>query len=564
MSDNLKILLAQLNSTVGDLVGNSDKAMDAWEKGRKLGADVVVLPEMFITGYSPQDLILKQAFLDDVSEELRNIARYCEDGPELGIGGPWTEFDRDGNRKIFNAYFRLSDGKVHLAALKRKLPNHGVFDEKRIFRSSETDSVQSRTLLNEGMFNDFAVGICEDGWHNDSMDYISCGRDLILMVNGSPYERGKGKIRRKLMVDHARRNPETNNIVYLNLVGAQDDQTYDGDSFIVDGNGKEVFRMPSFVESMELVEFAVNRHGEHVFIGPMNDLCSMPSDLEMDYHAMVMSLRDFIGKIGLSQAVLGISGGVDSGLVATVATDALGSENVMGVMLPSKFTSDLSVTDAGQLAENLGIQHEQISIAEGVGAIKESMSHVVESKGIVDENLQSRLRALFLMAISNDTKRLLLTTGNKSEVGVGYATIYGDMAGGFNPLKDLYKTRVFEMCKWRNSNHREWMMGPEGEVIPNSIITKPPSAELSEDQKDSDSLPEYEILDGILEILVDQDGSIQDCVNEGYQRHDCLKVQNLLYGSEFKRFQSAPGTRLSDRAFGTDRRYSVVNKWREK
>jgi len=292
---------------------------------------------------------------------------------------------------------------------------------------------------------------------------------------------------------------------------------------------------------------------------------TVPEPMELDYHAMVLSLRDYCQKSGFEKVLLGLSGGVDSALVAVIAADALGVENLRTVMLPSAYTSDRSLSDARTLAETLGCRYDTLPITEGQAAINTTLEPLFDGlkPDLTEENIQSRLRGLLLMALSNKFGEMLLTTGNKSEVAVGYATIYGDMAGGYNPIKDLYKTRVFEICRWRNENHRDWMQGPKGAVIPTSIIEKPPSAELRPDQKDSDSLPDYPVLDGILQILVDQDGSIADCVAAGYSKEDAKRIEHLLYMSEYKRFQAAPGARLSPRAFWLDRRYPIVNRWRD-
>jgi len=294
-------------------------------------------------------------------------------------------------------------------------------------------------------------------------------------------------------------------------------------------------------------------------------MARIPDQKEQDYNAMVVALRDYCAKTGFGKVLLGLSGGVDSAIVATIAVDALGAENVRCVMLPSEYTSQGSLDDSKELAENLGCRYDFVPISEGRAAITNTLARLFEgtTPDLTEENIQSRLRGLLLMALSNKFGEMLLTTGNKSEVAVGYATIYGDMAGGYNPIKDLYKTRVFDICIWRNQNHRDWMKGPEGKVIPINIITKPPSAELRPDQKDSDSLPDYPVLDAILEILVDKDGSIEDCVEAGFERSDAKRVEHLLYISEYKRFQSAPGTRLSPRAFWLDRRYPIINRWRD-
>jgi NAD+ synthase len=403
--------------------------------------------------------------------------------------------------------------------------------------------------------------ICEDSWYEDVAETLAeTGAEFLLVPNGSPYYREKLAVRHQLMVS---RVVETGlPLIYLNLVGGQDDQVFDGGTFALNRGGELAVQMPLMQEGIAHVDMVRGPDGWRIEKG---DLAPIPEAQEQDYHAMVLALRDYMRKAGFSKVLLGLSGGIDSALVATVAVDALGPQNVRCVMLPSEYTADISLEDAKALAENLGCRYDFVPIAEGREAITNTLAPLFEGTepNVTEENIQSRLRGLLLMALSNKFGEMLLTTGNKSEVAVGYATIYGDMSGGYNPLKDMYKTRVFETCRWRNQEHRDWMQGPGGVVIPQRIIDRPPSAELAPDQKDEDSLPEYTVLDGILDILVDQDGSIADCVAAGYDREEAKRVEHLLYISEYKRFQSAPGTRLSKRAFWLDRRYPIVNRWRD-
>ena len=351
-------------------------------------------------------------------------------------------------------------------------------------------------------------------------------------------------------------------LIYLNMVGGQDDQVYDGASFGLNPGGALAFQMPQFDEAIAHIDLERGPEGWHILAGEEH---VHPGEYEQDYRVMVESLRDYCGKTGFRKVLLGLSGGVDSAIVATIAADALGPDNVRCVMLPSEYTSPDSLEDAEAVAKALGCRYDYVPISQGRAAITDTLAPLFAglAPDVTEENVQSRLRGLLLMAMSNKFGEMLLTTGNKSEVAVGYATIYGDMAGGYNPIKDLYKTRVFETCRWRNANHRPWMMAPEGEVIPARVISKPPSAELRADQKDSDSLPEYEDLDRILEILIERDGSISDCVAAGFDREVARKVERLIYISEYKRFQSAPGARLTQKAFWLDRRYPIVNRWRD-
>ena len=550
MADRFRVTLAQLNPTVGDLDGNAALAARAWQAGKVAGADLVALPEMFITGYNTQDLVMKPAFYKAAIARLEVLAKTCADGPTLAIGGPWSE---DG--KLFNGYHILQGGRTVTRVLKHHLPNETVFDEVRLYTSADVGGPYAVGNVRIGS------PICEDSWHEDVSETLAeTGAEFLLVPNGSPYYRGKIELRHQLMV---KRVVETGlPLIYLNLVGAQDDQVFDGGTFALNPGGGLALQMPLLSEEIAHVDFTRGDAGWTIEQGP---LAKLPDALETDYQAMVLSLRDYMHKTGFKKVLLGLSGGVDSAIVATIASDALGPENVRCVMLPSEYTSQASLDDAKQCAENLGSRYDFVPIAEGRSAITNTLSPLFEGtpEGVAEENIQSRLRGLLLMALSNKFGEMLLTTGNKSEVAVGYATIYGDMSGGYNPIKDLYKTRVFDICRWRNANHREWMLGKTGCVIPTNIIDKPPSAELRENQQDSDSLPDYPTLDGILDILVDQDGSIQDCLAAGYSREDAKRVEHLLYISEYKRFQSAPGTRLSKRAFWLDRRYPIVNRWRD-
>ena len=551
MSDRFQITLAQINPTVGDLQGNARLAKEAWGQAKAAGSDLVAFPEMFITGYNAQDLVMKPAFQRAAIAEIEGLAQACKEGPALAIGGPWVEAGA-----LFNAYFILNDGSIVSVVEKHHLPNQSVFDEVRIFSSGEIAGPYSVGNTRIGS------PICEDAWHPDVAETLQeTGAEFLLVPNGSPYHRQKSEERQNVMV--ARVIETGLPLIYLNMVGGQDDQVFDGGSFVLNPGGALAVQMPMFESALAHVVLIKQGSGWSAMQGA---LASLPSSLEADYHAMVSGLRDYCAKSGFPRVLLGLSGGVDSALVAAIAADALGAENLRTVMLPSDYTSEGSLQDAKDLAENLKCRYDFLPISQGQAAIHDSLAPLLEGTqpDLTEENIQSRLRGLFLMALSNKFGEMLLTTGNKSEVAVGYATIYGDMAGGYNPIKDLYKTRVFEICQWRNVHHRAWMQGPPGAIIPQTILDKPPSAELRPDQKDSDSLPDYPVLDAILTLLVDEDQSIDACVAQGFSREEALRVQNLLYASEYKRFQAAPGTRLSARGFWLDRRYPIVNAWREK
>ena len=551
MAKKFQITLAQLNPTVGDLEGNYKVALEAWEQAQRVGSDLIAFTELFITGYNTQDLIKKPSFFKAAQDQILKLAKTCKNGPAIAIGGPAYL-----KGKLYNAYYILADGNVANVIMKHHLPNQNVFDEKRIFDEGEISGPYQIGPIRIGS------PICEDAWHSDVSETLSeTGAQLLLVPNGSPYYNGKNDVRLNKMVA---RVVETNlPLIYLNMVGAQDDQVFDGGTFALNRGGSLAIKLPLFEEALEHIVLEETDIGWNIIKG---ELAKVPCDKELDYHAMVMGLRDYCKKSGFEKVVLGLSGGIDSALVAVIASDAIGSANVRSIMLPSPYTSQTSLIDATDLVENLGCKSDTLPINDSLTAIDKTLSSTFEGRKIdlTEENIQSRLRGLLLMAVSNKFGEMLLTTGNKSEVSVGYSTIYGDMAGGFNPIKDLYKTKVFEISKWRNKNHRPWMKGPPGSIIPDSIITKAPTAELRPNQKDSDSLPDYPVLDAILTILVDEDGSTSDCLKAGYNKSDVSKVEKLLYGSEYKRFQSAPGTRLSQRAFWLDRRYPIVNKWRDK
>ncbi|MFK7744190.1 MAG: NAD+ synthase [Roseobacter sp.] len=550
MTDRFRITLGQMNPTVGDLAGNAALARKAWEAGRDAGAQMVALPEMFITGYNAQDLVMKRSFQLDAMRHIEKLAEDCADGPTLAIGAPWVE-----GTNLYNAYLILKGGKIASQVLKHHLPNETVFDEVRIFDSGPLGGPYSVGNARVGS------PICEDAWHEDVAETLAeTGAEFLLVPNGSPYYRGKFETRLNHMV--ARVVETELPLIYLNMVGGQDDQVFDGASFALNPGGALAVQLPCFEEEIAHVDLERGPDGWRIVEG---EKAPHPDAWEQDYRVMVTALRDYCRKTGFGKVLLGLSGGIDSAIVAAIAVDALGAENVRCVMLPSEYTSQDSLDDAKAVAEALGCRYDFVPIAEGRAAVTNTLAPLFAGRDVdlTEENIQSRLRGLLLMAMSNKFGEMLLTTGNKSEVAVGYATIYGDMSGGYNPIKDLYKTRVFETCRWRNKHHRDWMMGPSGQVIAPRVIDKPPSAELREDQKDSDSLPDYPELDMLLEILVDEDGSIEDCVAAGIDRAVAKKVEHLIYISEYKRFQSAPGARLTKGAFWLDRRYPIVNRWRD-
>ena len=548
---NLKICLAQLNPTLGDLEYNTEKALAVVFKAKKRNVDLVVFPEMFISGYQLQDLVLKEQFLSDVKLCLKEMCDKVSEGPTVLIGAPEIE-----SGKIYNSYFCMDHGAISLAARKYHLPNTDIFDERRYFNKGSLAKPIKVLGINVG------TPICEDIWYPDVIEYmVNEGARIIISPNGSPYSRGKVQLRHKLAALRAKENKIP--LIYLNLVGGQDDQVFDGGSFVVDKNGKILYAMPQFEEATSIVEF--NNGIIHNLDGEVTSNI-IQNENSQDYRAMCLALEDYVKKSGFSKVLIGLSGGIDSALVTAIAVDALGAENVLCVRLPSIYSSEGSLIDAEAMTEILGCRLDTVAIGDINEEILRALNPLFEGtkNGLAEENIQARIRGLLLMAMSNKFNCMLLTTGNKSEVAVGYSTIYGDMAGGYNPIKDLYKTRVYNISKWRNKNHLSWMQGPKGIVIPNTIINKAPSAELRPDQKDQDSLPPYSLLDAILEGLIEEDLSVGDLVNRGFDKETVKAIESLIYGSEHKRYQAAPGVHLTDKSFWLGRRYPIIQKWRDK
>ncbi|MFO0244377.1 MAG: NAD+ synthase [Betaproteobacteria bacterium] len=544
MADRFRLTLAQLNPVLGDLPGNAAKAKAAWEAGRAAGADMVALTEMFLTGYQTQDLVLKPAFTAAVAAALARLAADCAEGPALGIGAP----HRAGG-KLFNGYFILHGGKVQTVVLKHHLPNSDVFDEKRVFASADVHGPYRIGPLRIG------TPICEDSWHPDVCETLAeTGAEILLVPNGSPYHRGKPDVRMNLMVA---RVVETGlPLAYLNMTGGQDDQVFDGASFVLNPGGHLALQMPQFDDAIAHVDFTRGPDGWRAGQGP---LAAIPDGHEADYRTMVQGLRDYLGKSGFGRVVLGLSGGIDSAIVAAIAADAIGPQNLRCVMLPSEFTSQTSLEDAAAVARALGCRLDTVPISGPQAAVAAALGPLFagSAPGVTEENIQSRLRGLLLMALSNKFGAIVLTTGNKSEMATGYATLYGDMAGGFAVLKDISKLLVYRLARWRNAQ------GPSP-VIPERVITRAPSAELRPDQQDQDSLPPYEILDAIMEQYVEHDRSPAQIVQLGFARADVKRVVRLLTLSEYKRRQAPVGVRITPRGFGKDWRFPITNRYRER
>jgi len=551
MDNSFRLVVAQLNPKAGDLEGNAKKVRLAFQEAKEMNANLVAFPEMFLIGYQVGDLVRKPAFVTEVMSLVDILASEFEFGPSVGLGAPYWD-----GEKLFNAYYILANGKIETIIKKHFLPNDNEFDEKRYFSEGPISGPYNVDGVRIGS------PICEDAWHQDVCEaQVESGAEIFVVPNGSPYWRDKREERLQAMI--ARVIETDIPLVYLNMVGGQDDQGFDGMSFALNPRGELAMQMPAYDEVIQKLDF---KKIDGKWFAEKCTLEKIPQQLELDYRTMVETLKDYVSKTGFKKVLLGLSGGIDSALVAVIAVDALGSKNVRCVMLPSEYTSKSSLEDARKIAKNLKCILSSVPISEPQSGVKNVLSDLF--KGLdpdtTEENIQSRLRGLLLMAMSNKFGEMLLTTGNKSEVAVGYATIYGDMSGGYNPLKDLYKTKVFEISKWRNLNHRSWMRGPNTELINNSVLSKAPSAELRDNQKDEDSLPDYEILDSILKGFIDDDKSVAEIVNMGFDRKIVKEIEHLIYLSEYKRYQSAPGTKLSRRAFWLDRRYPIVNQWRDK
>ncbi len=549
-ADRLAIALAQLNPTVGDVAGNAEKVRRARATAARQGADLVIFPELFIAGYPPEDLVLKPAFQAACRSAVEALARETGDGPAVLVGTPWAE---DG--KLYNAYLLLEGGKIAATRYKVDLPNYGVFDEKRVFEPGPLPG----PILLRGVR--IGIPICEDIWQADVVECISeTGGEILLVPNGSPYWRDKTQVRLNIAV--ARVVESGLPLVYLNMVGGQDELVFDGGSFGLNADRSIAFQLPAFRETVVTMQW-VRENGQWRCLPGENAL--VEEDDAADYAACVLGLRDYVDKNGFKGVVFGLSGGVDSALCAAIAVDALGADRVRAVMLPYKYTSQDSLEDAAAIATALGIQYDTVPIAAPVEGFEAALKPLFAgtNRDITEENLQSRARGTILMAISNKFGLMVVTTGNKSEMSAGYATLYGDMNGGFNPIKDLYKTQVFRLCRLRNSWKPVGALGPDGLVIPERVITKPPTAELREDQKDEDTLPPYDVLDAILERLVEREEPIADIVAAGFERETVLRVDRMLNLAEYKRRQAAPGVKVTLRNFGRDRRYPIVNKFRD-
>jgi NAD+ synthase len=548
----LRILSVQLNPIVGDISGNLALAKQALESAAQSQADIVVFSELFIIGYPPEDLVLKPAAIKDCRAAIEVLTQAAAQlALTVIIGTPWRTTEG-----LFNAVAVLSGGAVQAVRFKHELPNYAVFDEKRVFDAGPLPSPVEICGVRIGL------PICEDIWFDRVTQSLkSQGAELLIVPNGSPYRRGV--VEERLASATQRVNETGLPLLYVNQVGGQDELCFDGGSFALNQNGARVQTLPQFRTCLAISGWQL-RDGQWVCV--QADTYDHVEGESADYAAMVLALRDYVNKNGFPGVILGLSGGIDSALSAAVAADALGPERVSCVMMPSRFTSQDSLEDAAENSARLTIPYKILSIENVVAASSEGLApHFAGTpSGIAEENVQSRARAVLLMALSNKFGQMVLTTGNKSEMAVGYATLYGDMCGGYNVLKDLYKMQVYALAKWRNANTCEIGLGPAGEVIPQRIIDKAPSAELRDNQTDQDSLPPYPVLDDILHAFVEEEAEIEDVIARGHAPELVHRIQNLLYLAEYKRRQAPPGVKLGSRNFGRDRRYPITNRYRDK
>jgi NAD+ synthase len=551
MTDLFRIALAQLNPTMGDVPGNLAKARAARAEAAKGAADVVLFSELFIVGYPPEDLVLKPALQEAARDAVEALARDTGDGgPAVLMGAPWVE-----DSKLYNACLLLEAGRVAARTFKHDLPNYGVFDEKRVFEPGPLP----------GPFNirgvRIGVPICEDIWTPDVVECLAeTGGEILLVPNGSPFEAGKEDVRLNLVA--ARVTEAGRPLIYLNQVGGQDELVFDGASLVANADRSVAWALPAWEEQVAITEWRREGNG---WVCTPGERWAGEERSQSVYHAMMLGLRDYVNKNRFPGVVLGLSGGIDSALSAAVAVDALGRDRVRCLMLPSRYTSRESLDDAAACAALLGVPYETIPIETAVDAFGKTLAPAFAGRAAdtTEENIQSRIRGVILMAISNKFGPMVLTTGNKSEMSVGYATLYGDMCGGYNVLKDVYKMEVFRLARWRNQLRPKGGLGPEGRVIPENIIVRSPTAELRDNQTDQDSLPPYEILDGILECLVEREMSFEDVVAKGYEPATVRRIEHLLYVAEYKRRQAPPGVKISARNFGRDRRYPITNAFRD-
>ena len=555
IENHLTIAIAQANPVVGDIAGNAALARRLRGEAARQGADLVVFSELFITGYPPEDLVLKPAFVAAARRALEELAGETADGgPAMLMGTVWREGEGDG---VHNAVVLLDGGAVAAMRAKVKLPNYGVFDEKRIFAPGPMPGPVNFRGVRLG------VPICEDIWSDEVPECLAeTGAELLIAPNGSPFSRAKAEQRMNVAV--ARVTETGLPLLYVNQVGGQDELAFDGASFVLNGDRSLAVQLAAWEEQLAITHWRRAEAGGAWTCEPGTRVLIEQGDAAA-WLACVTGLRDYVNKNGFPGVVLGLSGGIDSALTAAICVDALGPERVQALMLPWRYTSEASLADAAAVARALGLRYETLPIAAPVEGFFSALAPIFDDlpPDTAEENIQSRVRGTLLMAVSNKLGPMLVTTGNKSEMSVGYATLYGDMNGGFNPIKDIYKTEVYALARFRNATRPKGCLGPEGVVIPEHVITKAPSAELRENQTDQDTLPPYEVLDDILRCLVEGEMPLADIVARGHAPETVAKVERMLYLAEYKRRQAAPGVKISGRNFGRDRRYPITNRFRE-
>ena len=550
MTDQLAIAIAQLNPSVGDIAANLGRLKDAWAEAKSAGADLVVASELFVAGYPPEDLVLKPVFIDACEAAVRGFAKEVADGPAVLLGTPWRQ---DG--KLYNAAALLMSGEVAVLRFKHDLPNYGVFDEKRVFAAGPCPGPIAFKGVRLG------VMVCEDMWSPDSAETLQeSGAELLIVINGSPYELDKHEERLKLA--RVRVTEAELPLLYVNQVGGQDELVFDGGSFALAADGGLRIQAPEWRSAMVMTHWRREAQGWTVEPGLQAE---RGDTLASIYHAMVLGLADYVRKNNFPGIVLGLSGGIDSALTAAVAVDALGADRVHCVMMPSPYTSTESLEDAAACANLLSCELRSIDIGPAMKAYDALLkpSFAGKDADITEENIQSRIRGMTLMALSNKFGWIVVSTGNKSEMSAGYATLYGDMCGGFSVLKDVYKMTVFELSRFRNARRLNGMLGPAGDVMPQRVIDKPPSAELKPNQKDEDSLPPYKVLDDILECLIEHEMAVPDIVARGHDEATVRRIWRMLDRAEYKRRQAPPGVKITRRAFGRDRRYPITNLFQD-
>ena len=549
MDKKLKIALAQLNPLVGDVSGNIEKLISIRSKLSN-DIDILVAPELYVSGYPIDDLVLREDFLSLVDKEINKLVKSTNDNKSaIIVGAP-----RKDGKNIKNSVFVIENGKIVSIKDKYELPNTGVFDEQRIFQQGSLENCVNIKGVEIGL------PICEDIWEKTVLQKLTkSGAEIVIAINASPFTILKNKERNEIVSLRVQENKLP--IVYLNRTGGQDELIFDGSSFGLNFDGKKFYSSSEFKEEISIIDFH-KQNGKWVGKGKLNGSSSSEERL---YKALVLGLRDYVNNNKFPGVVLGLSGGIDSALVAAVATDAFGPDLVQAIMLPSPYTGNESLNDAKETAQLLNINYSNLKINDAMKIVENILGDFKGpsfKSGITEENIQSRLRGLLLMALSNRYGYMVLATGNKSEYAVGYSTLYGDMCGGFAPIKDVWKTDVFKLSEWRNNNFSDLFKGPKGKVIPDNIINKPPTAELRENQKDTDSLPEYNILDEILKGLVEEEISVEKIVSKGFDKKIVEKTAQLLARSEYKRFQAAPGPKVTSKAFGRDRRFPLTSGFR--